>query len=442
MATAKFKMPTDKQIWAEVDEHLARFPEAFKKVKRIPDRNDLFAEKKAWHLDTPRRSKAQAEALVDASKAAEVQKKKLADADAAYLAIRRAQGKPIITIKKFKADLPNVNEGKLKGLSQQKLHEAYEWGFFIFTAKAIQERVERIQTASREQTYKCLAKTYGLYRHIVKSEVADTTFDEIRAMLWNDYKIKTHHDIPRSSLLLKLVFEDALEKTIHLYTRSFQLADGYDVEEDGFMDFIKQIGGMEKIRKAYATVIAADAGTLIPAYERDAEYSASLNELMTKDPLTVVQLSGGEAAAFQNDLFGRYCLVLAHRDPMNQLELYGQWPASKGIEAEIIKRISEVQRAKGAPSWVKHKAKASAHSAERLREKLITKEEKRQEKEAKAAKKAEALAKKNAAAEKRFSKQRAAQSTAKTSKPKPAAKTKVVTKTKPATKPKAVTKKK
>jgi hypothetical protein len=435
VATAKFKMPTDKQIWAEVDDQLAKISEAYKKLKGQPDRQDLFDKKKAFYLATPQR-------LEEEAKAKAAQRKKLADADAAYLAIRRAQGKPIITVKDFKADYPQIKVHLIKGYSQKKLHETYEWLGFIGDAKAIQDRYVRLQAVTNELTYKYLAKAYGLYRRIVKSEAADTAFDEIRAMLWNDYKIKTHHDIPRSSLLLKLVFEGASEKTIHLYTRSFQLADGYDVEEDGFMDFIKQIGGMEKIRKAYATVKGADAGTLITAYERDAEYSASLNELMTKDPLTVVQLSGGEAALFQNDLFGRYCLVLAHIDPMSQLELYGYWPASNVIEAEIIKRISEVQKANGAASWVKHKAKSSAHIAERLREKLVAKEEKRQEKEVEAAKKADALAKKNAAAEKRFAKQRAAQSTAKTSKPKPVAKTKAVLKTNPATKPKAVTKKK
>lgn len=399
MATTKFKMPSDKQIWAEVDEQLGKISEAYKKLKGQPNRQEIFNNKKAFYLATPTR-------LEDEAKTKAVQKKKLAEADAAYLELRKAQGKPIITIKKFKAAVPNIVESKLNGMSQQKLHETYEWGCFIFDAKAIQSQYVRLQAVTKALTFKYLAKTYGLYRRIAKSEVADTTFDEIRAMLWNEYKIKTHHDIPRASLLLKLVFEGALEKTIHLYSRSFQLADGYDIDEGGFTDFIKQIGGMEKIRKAYATVIAADSGTLISAYERDAEYSASLNELMNKPPLMVVQLTGGEAASFQNDLFGRYCLVLAHIDPTSQLELYGYWPANKGIEAEIIKRISEVQKAKGTASWVKHKAKSSAHIAERLREKLVAKEEKRQEKEAKAAKKADALAKKNAAAEKRFAKQR------------------------------------
>lgn len=33
MATTKFKMPSDKQIWAEVDEQLGKISEAYKKLK-------------------------------------------------------------------------------------------------------------------------------------------------------------------------------------------------------------------------------------------------------------------------------------------------------------------------------------------------------------------------------------------------------------------------
>lgn len=422
MATAKFKMPTDKQIWVEVDEQLARFPESFKLINRVPDRQDLFDQKKAWYLDEPKRQTFADAELERANKAKAMQ----VDSDAAYLALRKAQGKPIITVKKFKAQYPQVKEAELKTYSQQKLHEAYEWAVFIEDAKAIQGRYIRVQAITKALTYQYLAKTYGLYRRIVKSEAADIAFDEIRAMLWNDYKIKTHFDIPRPSLLLKLVFEGALEKTIHLYTRSFQLADGYDVEEADFTDFIKQIGGMEKIRKAYATVKGADAGTWRPAYELDAEYSASRNELLSAEPFRVVQLEGGQGANLQNDIFGQFCLVVAHIDPMNQLELYGQLPANNAIANDIMKRLSSKHRAEGTTSWVKHKAKAGALSAERLKEAVVEKAIKQVAKENKSA----AAAKKKEAADKRLAKTRAAQTATKTVKAKSTPKPKAATKTK------------
>lgn len=37
MATAKFKIPTDKQIWAEFDKHLVNLTEGYKQVKGVPE---------------------------------------------------------------------------------------------------------------------------------------------------------------------------------------------------------------------------------------------------------------------------------------------------------------------------------------------------------------------------------------------------------------------
>lgn len=391
-------MPSDKEIWAEVDKQLALYPEVFKTIKRIPNRQDLFDQKKAWYKDAPKRLKAQ-QAV---EKAIEQAAKKRADDDKTYLAMRKAEGKPVITIKKFKKDFPSVNDDKLKEYSVKDLHERYELIGFIGEAKAIQSKVKRLQAATRELTYKYLTQTYGLFRRIIKSQAAALTFEDIKAALWNDYKIKTHYDSHRASIILKWVFDGLSDKTVHLYSRCFQLANGYDVEEADFTDFIKELGGMEKIRKAYATVIAADAGTWRPVYEKDAEYSASLNELFSKNPLAVVQLASGEGALFNNDMFGYYCLVIAHIDPLNQLEIYGQIPSSAAVANDIVSRISNKHRAAGTRDWIEHKAKATALTAKRLREKIKVKAEKLEAKE----KKAVAAAKKAADTEKRFAKKR------------------------------------
>lgn len=413
MAIEQIKMPSDKEIWAEVDKQLALYPEVFRKIKRIPERQDLFDQKKAWYKDAPKRLKAQQAA----ENAMQVAAKKRADEDKAFIAKRKAEGKPVITIKKFKTDFPNVKEDKLKEFTVKELHERYELICFIREAKVIQGKVKRLQAATRELTYKYLTQTYGLFRRIIKSEAAAITFEDIKAMLWNDYKIKTHYDSHHASIILKWVFDGLSDKTVHLYSRCFQLANGYDVDETDFTDFIKEMGGMEKIRKAYATVIAADAGTWRPVYEKDAEYSASLNQLLSKKPLVVMQLASGEGAFFNNDMFGYYCLVVAHIDPLNQLEIYGQIPASTSVANEIISRISNKNRDAGTQDWIEHKAKATALSTERLKEKLKVKAEKLEAKEKKAA----AAAKKAAATEKRFAKQRAAQT-------KPAVKSKVAAK--------------
>lgn len=403
MAITKFKMPTDKQIWAEIDARLETIPAIIKQHRQL-DRQTMFDEKKAWYKDTPKREKEIAEHRKKEALKQAAANKARADADAAYLSIRKAQGKPVLTNEQIKAMVAaSGNKIDIKKISQQELYEKYEVYEQLSVANNIHRRVTRLTAITRELTFDYLSQTYGLYRKIRKSEVASQTFEEIRALLWNKFKIKTHYDIPQSSLLLKFVFEGLPEKTIHLYTRSLQLADGYDTEEKDFASFIKELGGMEKIRKAYATVIAADAGKWLPLYEKDAEYSASKNELLSAQPFKVVQLTGSEASNFTNDIFKHYCLVVAHIDPMSQLELYGQWPASNAIANEMIAAVSAKAKDVGLPSWKAHKAKASAFSAEQLREKLITKQKKQDAKDKRAA----AAAKKNAAIAKKFAKQRA-----------------------------------
>ena len=107
--------------------------------------------------------------------------------------------------------------------------------------------------------------------------------------------------------------------------------------------------------------------------------------------------------------------------PLNQLEMYGQWPANTAIENDILSRISNKNRVSGTTNWIENKAKATALSAERLQKKMATKDEKQKAKEKKAA----AAAEKAAATEKRFAKQRVASALV----------------VKPSVKPKAVAKK-
>jgi hypothetical protein len=111
---------------------------------------------------------------------------------------------------------------------------------------------------------------------------------------------------------------------------------------------------------------------------------------------------------------------------MNQLELYGQLPANFAIANDIIQRLTNKHRKAGTPSWLNHKARSSAFSAEEKRDKIIARGEKQAAKEKTAA----AAAKKQEAAEKSFAKQRAAQTAAKPVKAKPAAKRKAAVKKK------------
>ena len=165
---SKFKMPSDKQIWLEVDGQLATYPKVLAEIRGLPDRQALFDKKKAWYKDTPKREQEQAELQVKLAKSQAAAAKVQSVADSAYLSLRLAQGKPIITVKQLVTEFPDVLEDKVVDLSQQKLHEFYEYMCFLGVAFDIKDRYSRFKANSTALTYKYLSKTYGLYRTINK----------------------------------------------------------------------------------------------------------------------------------------------------------------------------------------------------------------------------------------------------------------------------------
>lgn len=404
MATSNFKMPTDKQIWAEVDDYLAKYPEPLKKIKKPPTREELFNTKKAAYKATPVRLKAIAKAEKEKTKA-------IKEADEAYLALRKKQGKPIVTLKELVNKYPKITFDKT--YSQQKLHEQAEVLAQLDELKNVSDSVERLEAVSRKLMMKYLSMAYGAYRNITKSEVAEETFVSIRSSLWHNFNIKTHADIPRASLLLKMVFKETLEKTIHVYARSFTLADSYDVEKEDFEGFIKELGGLEKIRKAYATVIAVDAGKNIPAHVKQAEEYASMQLLRNHKPLEL-QLGNGQTSGYQNDILSGYCLLLARKVTMDQLEIYCQLPSTTALENHVLKWISDTAKDSEVAAWLADRDVAIKHNVKSSIKSQIEKEQAKHKSAAAKKKKDDAIAKKNATAAKRFIKQRSANISAKT----------------------------
>lgn len=400
MSTAKFKMPTDKQIWAEVDAYLDAYPEVLKPIRKPPSREALFESKKSAYKNTPKRLAAEEKAKKDAISAR-------AAADKAYIELRKSQGKPVITVKQFFEKYPK-SELNAEKLSAQELHEHFDSLEQLLVAYGFRKKVARIEALSRSLLFSYLSKAYGLYRRINKSEVAVRTFREIRGLLWNDFKVKTHEDLPRASLLLKMVFEKTDDKTIHLYSRSFLIADSYDIEEDGFVDFIKELGGLEKIRKAYATVIAADAGKIVPAHVKIAEESASIKAISSHEPY-IVQMKNGQTLQYENDIFGRFCILLVRKAALDQLEVICQVPSTTAFENYLLKWIGDEAKDRRLSKWQKwedDKEYARKIKVKEAIETSLDKAEKAIEKLAVKKKKEEALAKKNAAVAKRFAKQR------------------------------------
>ena len=398
---AAFVMPTDEQIWEEVHAQLARFPDVVKKSRAFIGPDELFRQKKQWYLNTPKR-----EAEDAARKKEEAKQKALAEK--AFLAERKRQGKPVYTQEELVAKYPSDEKFKNVRLSVKELHEHADVISLLVPASDLRQEYMHFQSVSRKKLFECLSRAYGIYLDIVSSSVREKTIDGIKSLLITlGLKTVVKKNLSDIHCFISFVFNTSESKTVHVYANTFKIAMAYEIAPADYTAFIKtELGGIEEIRKAYAKVRAADAGKLKPAYLKTAEAVASVHSLNSIVGRTF-QLGHGEGRAFQNDILDRYCLVLAHVDMLDQIEIISQVPSTPAIEKYLIDNIGQVAQEKGNAAWQKMRDASATHNLKKFLENHEAKEKKRAEKEALKKKKQEALAKKNAADERRFAKQRA-----------------------------------
>ena len=344
---SKFKMPADRQIWAEVDARIATIPEAFKRIKGEPDRDALFAEKKAWYLDTPNRLLREAEFL-EQRKLEDIAKK---EADLAYLKSRKDRGLPTYTQAELISKYPEYSEFTESYASVQMLHQLADLLEFLRIGNKITKKYKRLDAITRNLHLTYTAQAYDLYWQIMKSDIAARTFEEIRNILKYKHMVKTHDDKSSAAYLLQFVFAGMSTKTATVTGRALQLAYGYEVEPANFITFYKEMGGQEKIAKAYALVLAAEAGKR-PAYVKNAEHFASRQAIWKMPIAKSIKLTEYEERSFYNNPQFDACLILARVDSSNgTLDLLANVPISKSIEAEMLDLVSASERRRGSTEW-------------------------------------------------------------------------------------------
>jgi len=366
-------MPSDSELWREVEKQL-QVREKMKAIHpNIPSREEIFESRKKVHEQAVVRYEIEQQEAIEH-----------AEADRQYLDERRQQGKPVYSREELMTQYPTVPRLKESPLTVKEVQELGDVLQHLTTASQISVKWERVQALSRKLLFTYLSQAYGLYLRMRKSEFADKNFLHVRSLLWHKLKIETHDDAPPASHLLKLILKDSLDKTIHLYARSFQLAEAYEVPEERYTEFVKEYGGLEKIRKAWATVLAADKGRL-PHYVRAIEESASLQTMVRFDAIAEIQLQPKAASRFANDILNQWCLVLAHVDPLDQISLIRQIPNSKALEREILKTITAHAKRYKSKVWEEQRVQAQKRSLDNEISRLQKKSAKEQAKAAETA---------------------------------------------------------
>lgn len=389
-------MPTDEEIWAEVDAKI----ETFEPAKHIVslNREDLFKERKSFYQNAPKR-------LADEEQAEAEKKLKQQEKDSAYLESRRMQGKAIVTHNEFFTRFPAAASHLSEDLPQEQLQEQYEVYSLLDSAGQLFRKIKRFELLTEKLRLYYLSKAYGLYKSIELSDVSTETIETIRDILRTKFNKKTDSDSLRSRYLILLLFQGISDKTATNYSQVFFYAYHSAVEENEFEQFVVESGGMEKICRAFAQVRAADSGKLIAKHIKQAEEYASMMALQSANR-KVVQLGKDEGARYVNDILGQFCLLLVHADPLDQIEIVGQVPSTPAINDYLLSKIGADAKKKNKDAWQQNKDFAVKENLKKFFETFEEREKKKAELDERRRKKSARLEVKNKAMEKRFEKER------------------------------------
>lgn len=116
--------------------------------------------------------------------------------------------------------------------------------------------VSQFVTRGNEELYAILADILKLHEQLEGSKQRDKLIKAMRHHLREVYGIKTQANTKTTTLVAKYVTR-ASRKTAHVYSRVLEVAIANGVNHAGFVEFIKQRGGIDKVRMSVASAEVA-----------------------------------------------------------------------------------------------------------------------------------------------------------------------------------------
>jgi hypothetical protein len=116
--------------------------------------------------------------------------------------------------------------------------------------------VSEFVTRANSELYAILAEILKLHEMITTSAKKERLVKQMRRLLKDNYNIKTQTNTTTTSLVVKYVTR-ASRKTAHVYGKVLDIAIGDGITSDGLVDYIKDKGGIDKVRKAVVSAETA-----------------------------------------------------------------------------------------------------------------------------------------------------------------------------------------
>lgn len=340
-------IPSDEEILKEIKGQISVLsaPHNIAKYGK-PDIKKLIAQRRQWHADKPKREAAAAQAAANSKKVAE-------QAEKQYRLELKKMGKPIIKQADLIAQYPTVKVLQQGTLTQRQLQNYAEILRALGTASQLYKEGKAIEqqyfVPGRKKLGELLSKAYELYLMVEASALKHEIYEQMAGILKEIFCVAVHKDTPNSTLLLKTVFPDMQSKTAHQYGRALDFARAYEVTPADYVAFIKEYGGYEKIRGAYAKVLAADAGKQLPL-QKQAAAAATRTFMAARNPIANLQLTakeGNQLRRYQSA--DGYCYLITRIDMHNYMDIISPIPVVDGWDGNLLRYLE--QAANKHPDW-------------------------------------------------------------------------------------------
>jgi hypothetical protein len=118
--------------------------------------------------------------------------------------------------------------------------------------------IDQFVTRAHVELYKLLANTMQLCMDIQSNLLCDEIVEQMRKKLRSEFNIKVQKNTPTTTVVVRYVMR-AHRKTAHVYGRVIQKAIDASILPINLPNFIKDSGGIEKLRQAGVTANKNDA---------------------------------------------------------------------------------------------------------------------------------------------------------------------------------------
>ena len=123
-------------------------------------------------------------------------------------------------------------------------------------AKRHQDYVSEFVTRANSELYGILSEILKLHEMLTASAKQERLVKQIRRKLKDSFNIKTQTNTKTTSLLVKYVTR-ASRKTAHVYGKVLDIAIADGITSVGLVDYIKDKGGIDRVRKAVVSAETA-----------------------------------------------------------------------------------------------------------------------------------------------------------------------------------------